>query len=107
MSEQKLSPEKSQELANSLIMIASIIQTIDQDYLNLAAKYFEDQANWQVAASVLNPSHLPIKNELLAAEAHALNLLSKYIDKLKEIDSLKERVKVQTSQMNDIHNLFM
>lgn len=107
MPEQKISLEKSQELANHIIMIAGIIQTIDLDYLKLAAKELLKQAQWQESAAVLNPSYPQVKNELLYAQAQALSILSKYIEKLKEIDNLKGRTEVESDQIQKIHNLFM
>lgn len=99
--------EYSKKQAEIINMIAIPIVMLDEEYCRSLAKDMVDQANRQMALSVLNPRYPQSKNELILLQAKALRLLCDYVGTLKEIDKIKQQVAVEEKSMADIDKLFL
>ena len=103
----ELSEEKSIEQAEIIKMISVPIICLDVDYCRRLAAEFIKKANIQNSMIVLNPSHSPIKNEILQKQGHALNFLVEYVEALKKVDALKIKLKKEESIQHEISKMFI
>jgi len=98
---------KSYELAAILESIKPMLQTIDLEFARKAGEGMVDQGNFQDSAAVLNPSYDPTKSDLLRLQGETLLKLVEFVESLKEIDELKEQVRVNQNNMAAIQKMFL
>lgn len=103
----KLTQEKSEEQAEIIKMIAIPVIMLDTDYCKQVAKEMMKQVSFQQTLSVLNPNHSPTKDELLAKQSNALMYLVEYVEALKDVEKIKEKLKVEDETRAEISKLFL
>lgn len=102
-----MNQEKSQELADLINDIKMPLFFMDLEYAKEAMEQMMKQANWQDSAAVLNPSYNPDKSNLLRLQGSALNHLIKYVETLKEVDKMKEKISTHDVAIDKIKQMFV
>lgn len=96
--------QKNGELIKCLV---PIFHQMDFDFLRKAAKDTLAQSTRQESLSVLNPSYPQSANDLLRLKGKAINQLCDYVDTLKQIDFLTEKVSQDKNNNQKINELFV
>ncbi len=84
--------EKSEEQADIIKSIAVSVSLLDLEYCKSVAKDLKDNCSQYDSMAALNKNYTPLQSKLMYLQANALLNLVKYVDNLKEIDSLKAEI---------------
>lgn len=99
--------EKSQQQANIIRPIGILAGALDVPYCRQAAEDMIDQAARQHSMSVLNLRYQPLKTDILHQQGRALRLLCDYVDALKKVDELREKLNAAERAQVEIDKLFL
>lgn len=98
--------EKSEEQAQIIMLIASVVDGFDVEYCEAASADMLEQASRQASMMVLNPRFSPIKNDILVEKGKALKTLCRYVKSLKKIQKMNKELHASEENQNKIDNLF-
>lgn len=100
---------REEKLAQSIDVIKVILMAheFDSEYALECARQLADQATRQESMAVLNPMHVPSKNELLRKQAETLSHLALFHKGLIECEQLKQEVKSDLQTQHRINKLFI
>ena len=104
--QRQLTQQESINLALQIESMKPYLHLIDTEYARFAAKKMRDQAHWQRAAAVLNPSHPELKNKYLQQQGDALDKLVDFIESLKECDHIKGQLSGEVKAQEETSKLF-
>lgn len=109
MSEAKLTEEESQKQANIYALVSVVLNAngFDLEYCKTLSSALVNQASFQDATIVLNPSYPLKKNDLLRKQGQALKLLAQYVECLQEIDQLKLELGDEQHARDELARLFV
>jgi phosphopentomutase len=103
----ELTMESSEELARNFELVKLAVQQCDIPYARVIAKHMRGHAAFQQTASVLNPAYSPKKNDLLKAQAEALNTFCCFVSELQAIGRLKEEIGEEEKARAEISAMFI
>lgn len=88
------SKEKSEDLAMKLELAKIYLFQIDLEYAHFAASEIRKDASWTDSTAALNRNYDPKKSQILYTQADALMCLVDFINGLKDVQKLKDELKV-------------
>lgn len=103
----ELSKEKSEEQADIIRTIGFLVVQLDTNYCKKVAMEMNNQANVEMSISILKPDYSFIKNEIIKVQSGALMDLANYVEKLKEVERLRQQLTVENKAKNEINKLFL
>jgi hypothetical protein len=102
----ELTKEKSEELADWLMMIKPIVNMVDVEYLRACAEQFRRDASHYDATAVVNYKWNQHGSDYQCAMADQLSALADYIDAGKRVDALRAEVNTVNEKREEISKLF-
>lgn len=90
-SQNKLTQEESQMLADQINTMKLFIHCIDLEVLDKAIQTFKSQISYQQNMMIFNPSYSQNKQRALEKKTDAIIYLKKYIEALKEADEFSRK----------------
>lgn len=103
----EITEQKSQEIAEKIIILSTLFIDSDAEYLKAASKAMMEQANAQDTLIILNPSHNATKNRLLQLQGKALLHLADFVSCNVEVGKMKLEIDSQDQNTEKIKKLFI
>lgn len=98
---------KQLELAGAINAMKPFLLYIDLEFARKCVNDLREHGGFIDSAAVLNPMYNPLKPDIIRKQAKALSLLVEFIELLKEVDQMKERLSNEQANKEEIMKLFM